>query len=58
MVEKAQLALPQNGVSQIEFAQGSAEDLSMLPDSSVDLLIAGLLSPIFKPLAGCLPYNV
>lgn len=48
MVEQARIALHQNGVSQIEFAQGSAEDLWMLPDSSVDLIIAGLSFPIVK----------
>ena len=58
MVEQARLALPQNGVNQIEFTQGSAEDLSMLPDSSVDFLVAGLLYPIFKSLADCLPSSV
>jgi trans-aconitate 3-methyltransferase len=48
MVGQARLALPQDGVGQFEFAQGSAEDLLMLPDSSVDLIIAGLFSPIVK----------
>jgi ubiquinone/menaquinone biosynthesis C-methylase UbiE len=48
MVEQARLALPQSGVNQFEFAQGSAEDLSMLPDSSVDMIIAGLLSRVSK----------
>lgn len=46
MVEQARLALQQDGVSQIEFAQGSGEDLSMFSDSSVDLIIAGLFPPI------------
>ena len=45
MVEQARFALPRNGVNQLEFTQGSAEDLSMLSGSSVDLLIAGSLSP-------------
>jgi len=49
MVEQARLALPHNGVNQIEFTQGPAEDLSMLSDSSVDFLIAGSLFPTFKP---------
>ena len=46
MVEQARLGLPQNGINQIEFAQGSVEDLSMLPDSSVDLITAGLVFPV------------
>jgi len=50
MVEQGQLALAQNRVNQIEFTQGSAEDLSMLSDSSVDFLIAGSYSPISGPL--------
>jgi len=57
MVEQARLALPQDGVNQIEFTQGPAEDLSTLSDSSVDLLIAGSLSPIFKSLADHSLYN-
>jgi len=58
MVEQAQLALPQNGVDQIEFAQGSAEDLSMFQDSSVDLVVSGsaFLDP--KRRANCSPYNM
>lgn len=58
MVEQARLALPQNGVNQIEFIQGPAEDLSILPDSSVDLLIAGSLPSILKLLADRSPCNV
>ena len=57
MVEQARLTLPQSGVNQFEFAQGSAEDLSMLPDSSVDMVIAGLLSRVSKRRANCLPRN-
>jgi len=53
MVEQARLALPQNGVEQIEFAQGSAEDLSMLQDSSVDLVVSGLVSPVPKGRGNC-----
>jgi len=47
MVERARLALPQNCANQIEFTQGSAEDLSMLPDSSVDLVVAAQASHWF-----------
>jgi ubiquinone/menaquinone biosynthesis C-methylase UbiE len=46
MVEQARLALPQSDVKQIEFTQGSAEGLPILSNASVDLVIAGLLSPI------------
>ncbi|KAF9787974.1 S-adenosyl-L-methionine-dependent methyltransferase [Thelephora terrestris] len=48
MVEQARLAVPQNSANRIEFAQGSAEDLSMLPDSSVDLVIAAQSSHWFN----------
>ena len=58
MVEQARLALPQNGVDQIEFAQGSAEDLSMLQDSSVDLVVSGLVSLIPEQRADCSHWNV
>lgn len=40
MVEQAMLGFFQNGTAQIEFVQGSAEDLVILADSSVDLVIA------------------
>ena len=58
MVEQARLALPQNSVNQIEFTHGPAEDLSMLQDSSVDLVIAGLVTLTFKLRANCSPYNI
>ena len=58
MVEQAQLALPRNGFDQIEFAQGSAEDLSMLQDSSVDLVVSGSVSLIPKRQADCSHYSV
>jgi SAM-dependent methyltransferase len=58
MVEQARLALPQNGINQIEFAQGSAEDLSMLPDSSADLVIAGLFAQVSERRANRSPCNV
>lgn len=58
MVEQARLALLQNGVDQIEFAQGSAEDLSMLQDSSVDLVVSGSVSPIPERPGECSRYNV
>ncbi|KAF9653548.1 S-adenosyl-L-methionine-dependent methyltransferase [Thelephora ganbajun] len=40
MVKQARSALFHDSVNQIEFAKGSAEDLSMLSDSSVDFIIA------------------
>lgn len=49
MVEQARLAVPQNGSpNQIEFSQGSAEDLSMFPDSSVDFAVAAQSSHWFN----------
>ena len=53
MVEQARLAVPQNSANRIEFAQGSAEDLSMLPDSSVDLVIAGSFFTVKERQATC-----
>ena len=49
MVDLARLAVPQESINQMEFMQGSTEELSMLSDSSVDLVIAGLFS---QPLGG------
>lgn len=42
MIEQANLASRQNDIGQIEFTKGSAENLPMLSDSSVDLIVAGL----------------
>lgn len=53
MVEQARLAVPQNSVNRIEFARGSAEDLSMLPDSSVDLVTAGSFFTIKERRVRC-----
>lgn len=48
MVEQARLTVPQDSVGRIEFARGSAEDLSMLQDSSVDLVVAAQSSHWFN----------
>lgn len=43
MVEEARLALAHNDIKQIDFTQGSAEDLWMLRNSTVDLVVAGMV---------------